>query len=81
MQDVALYLREKRDYLTRAPGPGLLLHRGVPDGQGSTLYAWAKYVVPMDPGDLVLAEQAMARGETSENRVRLPESVGAGGRP
>jgi len=35
-------------------------------------------MVAMDPGDLVLAEQAMeamARGASADTRVRLPEPV------
>jgi hypothetical protein len=36
------------------------------------LYFWARYVVAMDPEALLAAEQAMARGESSQNQVRLP---------
>lgn len=55
------------------PGPGYFFTAVTRTAKRRYLYAWAKYSVPMDPDDLVLAEQAMASGQTSQNQVRLAE--------
>jgi hypothetical protein len=59
VQDVILYLLQKRDYLPRAPGPKYFFKAVQRTALRRHLYAWSKYVVAMDPGDLILAEQAM----------------------
>ena len=59
VQDVALYLLEKKDYLTKVPGPAYFYTAVSRTAKRRHLYAWTKYVVAMDPETLVLAEQAM----------------------
>jgi hypothetical protein len=66
-------LLEKRDYLTAIPGKAYFFTAVRNTALRRLLYAWSRYVVAMDPGDLVIAEQMMARGMTSQNAVRLPE--------
>jgi hypothetical protein len=79
VQEATVYLLEKRDYLRRFDAG--YFHQAVKNAaRRQRLYAWARLVVGMDPGDLVLAEQAMYPGrarsaETSSVRVRLPETV------
>jgi hypothetical protein len=75
VQDVTLYLLEKREYLQRPPGETYFLKAVTRAALRTLLNAWARYRVAMDPQDLVIAEQMMARGLTSENKVRLPEPV------
>lgn len=74
VHDVTLYLLEKRDFLTDIPGQAYFL-TAVRNGALRVLvYAWHRYVVAMDPEDLLIAEQMMARGEP-DHLVRLPAPV------
>lgn len=72
LQNVTLYLLEKRDYFYVAPGATYFLKAVRHTARRVRHYAWARYRVAMDPADLVLAEQAMARGASSPHTVRLP---------
>lgn len=76
VHDVTVALLEKRDYLSRAPGEAYFLTAVRHGALRKLLYAWARYTVAMDPDQVVYAEQAMARGESSQHAVRLPASVG-----
>jgi hypothetical protein len=72
VHDTTLYMLEKRDYL-QPPTLKAYFFRAVWHAAlRRRLYFWARSVVAMDPEALVLAEQAMARGKTSQNQVRLP---------
>jgi len=75
VQDVTMYLLEKRDYLTALPGKAYFLTAVRNGALRLLIYAWHRYVIAMDPEDLLIAEQMIARGETSQNTVRLPEPV------
>jgi hypothetical protein len=55
-----------------APGPAYFRTAVRQHALRLRLYAWAKHVVAMDPEDVLYAEQAMARGDTSSRLVRLP---------
>jgi hypothetical protein len=76
VSDVVAWLLEHRDYLQRTPGPAYFFQAVTNNALRRRLYAWARYVVAMDPETLVIVEQMMTRGETSDNVVRLPEPVG-----
>src|SRR5262245_15768412 len=59
VQDVVLYMFEKRDYLEPGPLTAYFFTAVRTTAFRRRHYAWERYVVPMDPEDLVLAEQAM----------------------
>ena len=48
----------QRDYFASPPGPGYFFRAVTHTALRVHGYAWAQYVRAMDPGDLVLAEQA-----------------------
>jgi DNA-directed RNA polymerase specialized sigma24 family protein len=78
VSDVVAWLLEHRDYLQSPPGVAYFFQAVTNNARRRLLYAWARYVVAMDQGDLVLAEQAMEgqrRGNGVEPLVRLPEPV------
>jgi hypothetical protein len=61
VHDVVTYMLEKREYLTAVPSRSYFL-RAVKHGALRRLrYAWHRYTVFMDPDDLLIAEQMMAR--------------------
>jgi len=76
VSEVGLYLLEKREYLRSVPGPSLFYTAVRHAALRLRRSSWHRRVVKMDPRDLVIAEQAMVAGRSSEHRVRLPESVG-----
>jgi DNA-directed RNA polymerase specialized sigma24 family protein len=59
VSEVFLTLLAKRAYLRRHPDVGYLLLATRHTAMRRHLYAWARLTVAMDPGTLVLAEQAM----------------------
>lgn len=77
VSDVVLFLLRKRVYLKAHLGPAYFLTAVRNGALRKRLYAWARYVVAMDPEDLVIAEQMThpARTRTSDSTVRLPEPV------
>jgi hypothetical protein len=58
VSEVFLWIWMHRDYFPAPPGPALLLHVVTRAALRVHRYAWARYVVAMDPPTLVLAEQA-----------------------
>jgi hypothetical protein len=74
VQDVVVYMLEKRDLLTAPPNKRYFFKAVTHGAMRRHRAAWAKYVVPLDPEDLVLAEQAVypGRARSSDTRVRLP---------
>jgi hypothetical protein len=77
VSEVVTYLLEHRDFLRQPPPPRYFLTAVRNTALRRLLYAWSRYVVAMDPEDLVLAEQAMEgqrRGQASTGAARLPES-------
>ena len=61
VSEIFVTLLAKRVYLPRCPGIGYLLTAARHTALRHRRYAWSRFVVAMDPGVLVLAEQAMAR--------------------
>jgi hypothetical protein len=70
--NVVLSLLERRDYMCAVPGASDFRRAVWHVALRWKLYAWSRYVVSMEPDALLVAEQMMARGVTSDNRVRLP---------
>lgn len=75
VHDVALYLLEKREYLKDAPGEAYFLTAVKHTALRRLRYAWRRCTVLLDPGDLVIVEQMIARGVPTQDLVRLPEPV------
>lgn len=76
VSEVVTYLLERRAYLKSPPSARYFLKATRHGSLRRHRYAWSRYVLAMDPEDLVLAEQMthpMQRGP-SEARVRLPVS-------
>ena len=75
VHDVTLYLLlEKRDYLRDAPGEAYFLTAVKHTALRRLLYAWARYVVVVDPETLLLIEQMTHPARVSRpNTVRLSE--------
>jgi hypothetical protein len=78
VQDAVTYLLSKRDYLTHF-GVGYFYQVVKNFARRHRRYGWSKYLVAMDPDDLLFAEQAMEgkrRGRSVAGRVRVPEPDG-----
>lgn len=76
VHDLVLYLLEKRDYLRFPPNEAYVLRAVKHGALRKLIYGWHRYTVAMDPEDLAIAEQAMAReGRPAASRVvRLPSA-------
>jgi hypothetical protein len=71
VQDVAVYLIEKRDYLRWVPGPPYFYAAVKHTALRSLNYSWAIHTVFVDPQTLVIIEQSIA-SRPSEPLVRFP---------
>ena len=77
VQDVFAYLLSKCGYLTAVPGAAYFFAAVRNTSTRRHLYGWSRFVVLMDPGNLVVAEQMtyeQRRGGRASERdlVRLP---------
>jgi len=77
VHDVITYLLEKRDYLPHTPGARYFFTAVKHTALRRLLYAWARYVVAVDPAMLILIEQIVhpSRRLRPNHTVRLPEPV------
>src|SRR5262245_29858352 len=75
VHDVVTWLLEKRDYLPHTPGARYFFTAVKHTALRRLLYAWARYVVAVDPAMLVLIEQLLhpSRRQRTDRMVRLPE--------
>lgn len=74
VQDVVLYLLEKRNYLKTVPGKAYLLRAVKHTALRRLLSAAARYTVFMDPESLLIAERkmyAVEHGQPNADKVRL----------